>query len=757
MTSKPPSPPKHPLSQLVTQAVQQLGQGKLSPETLKKGAKVPELWVHDGENDRPQVYSLIGDRYILGRSSRSCDIVISNGVVSQVHCSLHRDKNNPHRFILKDEHSTNGVYYNRRRIKNLSLRHGDVITLGPPELAKTANLTYHNPPPVWRRLISYTLYGTVGLLTLVSAAIIWESRKYDVTPLPSGVSGPVVVYARDGKTPLNPISQNTHQEIDRLRDFSPYLPKALIASEDSRFYWHFGVDPYGIVRALVINSKDQGIRQGASTLTQQLARSLFAEVGWENTAGRKLREMIVALKLEAVYSKDKILKTYLNQVYLGGGLYGFEDAAQFYFEKSARELTIAEAATLVAMLPAPNLYNPVQDYDTSVQLRNRVITRMVDLGMIKPAEADRARRSRIEISPKARKTLSNLIAPYFYSHVFQELRTLLGSAVAKEGNFIVETGLDLNLQSKAEKGLRDHVKNTGSTYRFSQGAIVTLDTRTGEILALVGGVDYKQSQFNRATQAKRQPGSTFKVFAYAAAIEKGISPHKIYSCSGVRWMGQRYKPCERSSGDVDMYRAMAQSENAIALRVAQDAGLNRVIEMAQRLGIESELTRSPGLILGQSEVTVLEMAGAYGTFANQGMWNRPHAIRRILDGGDCSDINNWQTCRVVYDSNQDKAHRKRVISPQLAQTMTNLLQGVVQQGTGGAASIGRREAGKTGTTDKGVDLWFMGYVPNQNVVTGVWLGNDDNSPTTGSSSQAAVLWGNYMGSDTNITNHSDIN
>ncbi|HAC63340.1 MAG TPA: penicillin-binding protein [Cyanothece sp. UBA12306] len=745
MTQKPPSPPKQNLSQLVTQAVQKLAKGKLNTSNLKQGVKVPELWIQDGEEKRPQIYSLIGDRYILGRSSRSCDITIVNAVVSQVHCSLHRDKKNPHRFILKDEHSTNGIYLNRRRLKSLSLRHGDVITLGPPELAKTAKLTYHNPPPVWQKVISYSFYGMIGLSTLLTCAIIWESRKYSVYPLPSGVNGPVVIYARDNKTSLNPISKQTHQEINDLRDFSSYLPKALMASEDSRFYWHFGVDPYGIIRALVINSQNEGIRQGASTLTQQLARSLFPEVGRENTAGRKLREMIVALKLEAVYSKNKILTTYLNQVYLGVGNYGFEDAAQFYFEKSARDVTLAEAATLVAMLPAPNLYNPVQNYDTSVQLRNRVITRMAALKMITLEEAARARRSRIEISPKATKALSNSIAPYFYGYVFQELRSLLGNEVAKEGNFIVETGLDPTLQTKAEKELKNKVKTAGKTYGFDQGAMVTLDSQTGEILALVGGVDYKQSQFNRVTQAKRQPGSTFKVFAYAAAIEKGISPGKVYSCRGVFWMGQRYKPCERSGGAVDMYRGLAQSENAIALRIAQDAGLNRVIEMAKKLGVESELTRSPGLILGQSEVTVLEMAGAYATFANQGVWNRPHAIRRILDGGDCSDVNNPQTCRVIYDFKEDKNNTKQAISPQLAQTLTNLLRGVIKSGTGRAASIGLGEVGKTGTTDKAVDLWFMGYVPSRKVVTGVWLGNDNNAPTKGSSGQAAALWGNYMG------------
>ncbi|ELP57042.1 transglycosylase family protein [Microcystis aeruginosa TAIHU98] len=361
---------------------------------------------------------------------------------------------------------------------------------------------FYCPPPLWARLLRYGFYGAGGIFGLLVLGIIWESRRVNVYPLPSGVSGPVVVYPRDGQTPLNPRRQETHQELDNLGDFSPYLPKALVASEDSRFYWHFGVDPLGIVRAVMINRERQGIHQGASTLTQQLARSLFQEVGRQNTAGRKIREAVVALQLEAVYSKDTILKTYLNRVYLGLAGYGFEDAARFYFDKSARDLDISEAATLVAMLPAPNRFNPIQDYDTSVQLRNRLIDRMAQLGMISPEEAASARRSRIEISPQAKKSLSSTIAPYFYSYVFEELQDLLGEEVAKEGNFIVETSLDRRLQAIAEKSLKTHILNQGPRYRYSQGALVTLNSQTGEILALVGGVDYQKSQFNRAIQAK---------------------------------------------------------------------------------------------------------------------------------------------------------------------------------------------------------------------------------------------------------------
>lgn len=742
MTAKPPQQPKTQLSQILTLAVQNLhGLGGI---TLRKGARVPELRILDGEAKKPETYQLLGDKYVVGRSSRTCDIVVRNPVVSQVHFSVQRDSKNSNLFTLQDENSTNGIYYGKQRLTSFPLRHGDIITLGPPELASGVKIIYHNPPPLWVMLMRYSLYGTGGIMGLLMLWIGIEWSKYPVHPIPPGVGKPVVVYARDGQTPLTRVREDTHRELKRLSDFSPYLPKAVMASEDSRFLWHLGVDPYGILRALVINYQDKDIRQGASTLTQQLARSLFTEVGRENTAGRKLREMIVALKLEAFYSKDKLLTLYLNRIYLGEGSYGFEDAAQFYFDKSARNLTLSEAATLVAMLPAPNLYNPVQDYDTAVQLRNRVITRMVKLGMITEEEANRARRSRIDISPEAKEALSSAIAPYFYSYVFEELRDLLGEEVAKEGNFIVETGLDPELQKKAETSLQQAVSTQGGTYRYSNGALVTLDTRTGEILAMVGGTDYKQSQFNRATQAKRQPGSTFKVFAYAAALEKGISAGKIYSCAGVFWMGQNYKPCERTGGATDMYGGMAQSENAIALRVAKDAGLDNTVKMARKLGLNSDLKAVPGLVLGQSEVTVLEMTGAYATFANGGVWHRPHAIKRILDGEECQDANNPKTCRVIYSFDEDKNSSHRAISEGVAQTMTAMLRGVVQNGTGRGASIGLGEAGKTGTTNKAVDLWFIGYIPSRNLVSGIWLGNDDNSPTNGSSGQAAALWGKYM-------------
>jgi 1A family penicillin-binding protein len=740
-----PQPPKTIIGQL-TQAVQTIhAKVNFQALALKPNARVPELWVQDAGADKAEIYPLLGDRYLLGRSSKSCDIVVRNPVVSQVHLALERYGRKGTNFIIKDENSTNGIYRGKRRLESLILRHGDVLTIGPPELAAAVRLQYHNPPPWYIKAARYILYGIGGLIALIVLIIALESLKVPVRPLPLGVQGPVVVYSSE-QTPLRQPRTTAHRELNRLSDFSPYLPQAVIASEDSRFYWHFGVDPYGIARALVTNIIGGKISQGASTLTQQVARSLFPQyVGREDSSGRKLREAVVAMKLETFYSKNEILKTYLNRVYLGIEAYGFEDAAQFYFDKSARNLSISEAATLVAILPAPNRYNPIQDYKTASQLRDRVISRMRSLGMISDQQANEARRSRIEVSPKAREFLSSTKAPYFYSYVFDELRALLGDDLAQEGNFIVETALNLKAQAQADAAVRNSVYTQGASLGYSQGALVTLDSSSGEIVALVGGVDYKQSQFNRATQGLLQPGSTFKIFPYTAAIEKGIPPSQAYSCAPLTWQNQSFRGCERAgSGSVSMYTGIALSENAIALRVAREVGLDSVVQMAKRLGVTSKLDPVPGLVLGQSEVSPLQMTGAFGALANRGVFNRPHAIKRILDSSTCKDLKNLQTCRVIYSDKTDNGMNRPVLSGAVADTMTEMLQGVVQGGTGRAAALGLGEAGKTGTTNDNKDLWFVGYIPSRQLVTGIWLGNDKPAATSGSSGQAAQLWSAYM-------------
>ncbi|MGK7888864.1 MAG: transglycosylase domain-containing protein [Leptolyngbyaceae cyanobacterium] len=745
-----PLPPKRPNSFLKTvthivQAVQ--ARVDFSQLALRPNARVPKLLIDPLDGTPRKTYPLLGDRYLIGRSSK-CDMVISNQKVSQVHGAVYRENPQPKAgFVIEDQKSTNGIYIGKRRITTLPLRHGDVLTFGPPELADAVRVEYQNPPPFYLLALRYALYGFTGITALVVLWILAEWQKVSVYPLPDSVQGPVIVYAQDGVTPLRQSSKEAHVEFATLADFPPYLPDAVMASEDSRYHWHLGVDPIGILRALITNIRGGAIREGGSTVTQQLARSIFRDyVGTEDSAQRKIREAIVALKLEVFYSKDFLMLTYLNRVYLGQDNSGFEDGARFYFGKSAQDLTLSEAATLVGILPAPNSFNPVQDYDKAISLRNRVLSRMVELGMVGIDEANDARRSPIIVTPEAIEELRSTLAPYFYAQTLIELQELLGSDVAREGNFIIESTVNLELQAHAEASLLNSVSTAGTASGFSQGAIVTLDAATGNVLAIVGGTDYQTSQFNRATQALRQPGSTFKIFPYAVALERGLSPDRTYACTALNWRGQVFNGCRSGSGPVDMQRGMALSENVVALRIAQEVGLGRVVRMAQRMGIDSRLQAVPGLVLGQSEVTVLEMTAAFGILANEGVYQRPRTIKRVLDSRRCEDLNRRETCRVIYPppDQPDAAKGQQVLSTDVADQMTDLLQAVIRSGTGRNARVGRGEAGKTGTTNQNVDLWFVGYLPRQRVVTGIWLGNDDNSPSRGSSAQAAQLWGEYM-------------
>jgi membrane peptidoglycan carboxypeptidase len=742
-----------PKKTLLAQLTQVIGRTKVNFTrlALKPNARVPKLLVQDADAPQPDTFPLLGEKYVLGRSSQSCDIVVRNEVVSQVHLSLKRDKKNGKTFLLKDEGSTNGIYRGKKRVDRITLRDGDTFTLGPPELKAAVKITFLDPPPVYLRVLRYGLYGTGGLLSLLLLAIIAEATKVDVDPLPDA-NGPVMVYADDMEEPLRPAKTGSHRDLEKLEDFSKYLPKALIASEDSRFNWHFGIDPWGVGRAVIVGKKKGKMTQGASTLTQQMARSLFRSyVGSDDNLGRKAREAVVALKLEATYSKDKILLTYLNRVFLGDDAHGFEDASQHYLGKSARDLSLSESAMLVGILPGPNIFNPcVEDKQgrkatKAIERRNLVLGRMLETGMISQAEARDARRSTLNYRIEACAPNSNTKAPYLYGYVFQELQEILGVETAKEGNFAIETGLNLKMQAKAESALRQNIANAGGNYRFSQGGIVSLDSRTGIVKAMVGGVDYQKSQFNRATDAQRQPGSTFKLFGYAAAIEGGISPGKGYSCDPLSWGGRRFPGCNHgASGSPNMYTGFTLSENVTALRVAQDIGLPKVLATAHRMGIKSKLNEVPAVILGQSEVNMLEITGAYGAVANRGIWHQPRVIKRVYDTTNCT-LKQIQTCRVLYDYEKD-APSQRVLKAGIADTLTTMMRGVITSGTGKNAAIGLGEVGKTGTTNDNVDLWFIGFIPDKKVVTGVWLGNDNNSPTNGSSAQAAQLWGNYMGS-----------
>ncbi|WNC60157.1 transglycosylase domain-containing protein [Thermosynechococcus sp. QS41] len=729
------------MTQTVTQAVQTVhSRFDWQQVSLRENARTPELWVEF--KGQRQVFPLVGDRYILGRSQSRADIIVDAEIVSGTHARLKR-LTPTGVFQIQDLDSTNGLYRQRKRLQTAELHHGDVITLGPPEVKGAVTLRFHNPPPLWVAVLTYSIWGIMGISALGIGLLSVEANKVAVRPLPPLEQGPIILLDRQGEL-INPVEDRPHRELQRLNEFSPYLVHGVLASEDARYYWHFGVDPLGMARAVVTNLLTRQTREGASTLSQQLARTLFrSHVGMDESLGRKWREMAVALKLEFFYSKDELLLAYLNRVYLGMGNRGFEDAAQFYFDKPAKDLTLNEAATLVGILPAPNRFNPVRDYDAAVDYRNRVILRMVQQGYISKEEGDRARRSRIEISPKARELLTAQRFPYYIDHVYQELAQLLGDELAQEGNLIVETGLDPRWQELAETSLRNFITSTGSAYGVHQGGLITLRPRDGLILALVGGVDYQKSQFNRATLALRQPGSTFKVFVYTEALLQGHRAGETFSCAPVFWQGQQFEGCRGGGGAMDLATALALSENPIALRLAQAVGLEATIRLARAMGITTPLQAVPGLVLGQSETTLLEMSGAFAVLANEGERIPPHAILSVRDGGDCKSTNDWQTCRLIYAASDERP--QRVLDPAIANEMTHLLTAVVSRGTGRAAAIGRPVAGKTGTTNDGRDLWFIGYVPTADVLTGIWLGNDDNSPSQGSSGLAAALWGEYMG------------
>lgn len=747
--NQPPHHPKTILTRLIQNGADRIQFAKIK---LKEKARVPELRIQGPNDAEPQIYPLLGEKLTLGRSSKTSDIVIANPVVSTTHAVVSRDRKprkilgiipGRQRFVIRDENSTNGIYKGKKRLRSSVLYHGDILNLAPTDLEGSVQVEYYDPPIWYMRVLRMGVYGLAGISTLMAASMALAWTQFSVYPLPNTVQGPTIVYANDGQTPLTPVPVNrSHVDIKSLTTVSKFLPKAVMASEDIRFYWHLGVDPLGTTRAIVTNFRSGGIKEGASTITQQLARNIMREyVGTEDSAGRKFKEAMVALKLEATYSKDELMRLYLSRVYLGFGNFGFEDAAQFYFGKSVKDLDLNESATLAGILPAPNAFNPVKDYDTAVEYRNRVLERMAEHGMVTPEEASRARRSRIDISPAAQKAISSTIAPYYYSRVLDEISERLGKNVAEEGNFIVTTAMDPKMQRQAEKSLQNAIESRGGAGGYSQGAIVTLNAETGEILALVGGYDYKESQFNRATQALRQPGSTFKIFTYTAALEQGASPFSTYSCAPFSWDGQDYGSC--GGGMVDMQTAVTNSYNPVALRVAKDVGLDRVVDMAKRLGIKSNLNAVPGLVLGQSEVTVLEMTSAFSVLANSGVQTRSRTIQKIIDSGDCKQPKLLETCRVIYPS-QRPEEATEVLKPEIANQMTTMLQNVIRSGTGRAAAIGLGEAGKTGTTNSGVDLWFVGYVPSRKIVTGVWLGNDNNDPTGNSSAEAAQLWGDYM-------------
>lgn len=538
----------------------------------------------------------------------------------------------------------------------------------------------------------------------------------------------LTIMAGDG-TILQQRGPATREKL-RLQEIPLTLQQAFVASEDRRFRNHHGVDYRAIARAMLANLQRGGVAEGASTITQQLARIVF--LNQETSLKRKLIEARLARKIEDQLTKDQILERYLNLVYLGSGAYGVADAAWVYFTKPVEKLTLPEMAMIAGLPPAPSEYSPIENPDLARKRRNLVLQRMVSAQVITASEAEQASATDLVLKPSPPKRF-NVEAPYFNAYIKQELSQYLTPEQIKEGGLIVQTSLNRKWQEAAEKAIRNAVDLDGPGQGFEQAALVAIDPRNGEIQAMVGGKDFDNYQFNRATQAQRQPGSTFKTLVYTTAIAAGFSPYDsyldgFYSVDG--YTPKNYGNSHR--GWMSMRDALISSINIIAVQVLVDVGFEPVINMAHQMGIKSPLKPYYAMALGSQEVNLLELTNAYGTLAAQGKYIEAHGIRRVINNKG----------QILFNAN-NQFKSKQVVDKNTTSIMTWMLEGVVTSGTGTPAQLpDRAVAGKTGTSEQARDLWFIGFIPQ--MVAGVWLGNDDNYPTWGSSATAAYAWGEFM-------------
>jgi len=536
-------------------------------------------------------------------------------------------------------------------------------------------------------------------------------------------------------TLLVSLHDEENREVVPLDKISPNLKLAVMAIEDSNFYQHHGINPIGISRALVVNLTSGRTAQGGSTLTMQLVKNLFLSP--DRSLSRKVAEAVLAMRLEQIFTKDQILEMYLNQVYWGHNTYGVQTAAQSYFKKSAADLTLAEAAMMAGIIQAPEAFSPFVDMETAKQRQQLVLHRMVELEWITPQEAAAAAQQSLTLGEITSFQRSR--SPWITDAVLQELTQQFGREAVIRGGMRVQSSLDADLQKMAEAAVqRGFATLQASGIRADQLALAAVDPRTHYVKALVGGVDYNRSQFNRATQAMRQPGSAFKPFVFYAAYasgnytpDSGINDSPVSYRDGMgRYVPQNY---DRSfMGPMSMRMALATSRNIPAIVLGQEVGIDRVIEICRTLGITSPMLPVVSLPLGAVDLTPLEMAAAYATFANNGWQSPTTTIIQVTDNSGHLLLDHTPRPKLVLD-------------PWAAAAINNTLQSVITSGTGTGASIGRPAAGKTGTTSSERDIWFVGYVPQLSAA--VWAGNDNYAPlgqgATGGGFMAPI-WRDFM-------------
>jgi len=599
------------------------------------------------------------------------------------------------------------------------------------------------------RFICWTL-GSISAVGLISVAAVLYYFGHDLPSrldLKSAYRPAVISTVYDVRG--QPIGEFYHQRrivvpLDRM---PPHVIQAILAAEDSRFFAHGGVDVFAIMRAVFSNLRRRAVREGASTITQQLVRGFFLTS--ERTLGRKIREAILAYRVEKNHTKEEILYLYLNQVYFGHGNYGIEAASRDYFGKDVDQLSLAEAALLAGLPRSPSRNSPYRDFFAATKRQRYVLRRMLQEKFINEAAYQEALQTPVRLSPAP--ALNSQIAPYFVEYVRRVIGDRYGFGPLLQGGLQIYTTLDGDVQLAAQKALREGLneirlrvrKKSRTPHRDAQGevegALLAMDPRTGMVRALVGGYDFYQSQFNRALQAKRQPGSAFKPIIYSAALEAGYSelsivpdaPLVFRMAPGKFWRPQNYD--NRFVGPVTLRSALAHSLNSVAVRLAQRVGLERVIQQARKLGIESPLEKNLSLALGSASVSLLEMVRAFGVFAGGGNLAEPLFILKVTD-------------RYGNVLEESEPTSKAVLSPEIAYVLTDMLKNVVQSGTArAAAKLGPNVAGKTGTTSDFRDGWFIGYTPE--FIAGVWVGYDDHRPLgdkeTGANT-ALPIWLNFM-------------
>jgi penicillin-binding protein 1A len=565
-----------------------------------------------------------------------------------------------------------------------------------------------------------SLWGALGLAAIIGwyASHLPPIQSLEVPKRPPTVQ----IVAADGR--LLATRGEMGGAAVSLKDLPPYLPKAFVAIEDRRFYSHFGVDPVGIGRAVVANLSGRRVAQGGSTLTQQLAKNLFLTP--ERSMERKVQELVLALWLEHTYTKNEILELYINRVYFGAGAYGVEAAMQRYFGKPASQASVAEAAMLAGLVQAPSRLAPTRNPEGAEARAQLVVAAMREQGFID----ERAAKLALMRPAEARRAPAGGGVNYVADWVMDVLDDLVGRF---ESDLVVRTTIDPVAQTAAERALIEEIGQKGAALDVTQGALVAMSP-DGAVRALVGGVDYAASQYNRAVAARRQPGSAFKPFVYLAALEAGMTPETIREDRPFEVRGWRPENYSRDFfGPVSLTRALALSLNTVAARLTQEVGPKRVVSTARRLGITSRLEAVPSIGLGTSEVSVLELTGAYAAFANGGAVVVPQVIEQVRTAQGQTLFRRTAT---TYG---------RVIDPNILAAMNMMMQETLLTGTGRKAELpGWPAAGKTGTSQDFRDAWFVGYTAH--LVGGVWLGNDDNRPTKRASGGGLPvdIWSRFM-------------